>query len=266
MKRILFIIVLFGMCTSAAQAQLKGGRLVDVPTAYTLIRGAYQFDFLGYDNGGIELKTIIGLHERILLGVSWNVQRLIGNEKPVPEIPGVVAKIKLFNGWDVFPINWSVGYDSFYIGKKTSKYDTIDRDKSLLFPPYYVYHYLRKRFSNREPDHAMNYGPYMVFTSPIYIFNFEWHFIYGARMLVQPEVLVDETAYFVGLDLPLGEYIRFKAELVRVYWDFRNPDDWVYNFGLRYTYLDKLSIEFDILYEPGERINRILKIEYRSEF
>jgi hypothetical protein len=229
------------LITMGAFGQPKSIEAIDTPTAFTIERGGYLVSLLGYDNGGVELKTIIGLHDSLYLGISFDVQNAIGKERAQPNIPGVIARIKLTDGWPFFPAI-ALGYDSFYIGQQGK----------------------RENPSNRF--NRMIYGPYVAFTSPIYLFNAEQYVSYGIRLPVQPDYLPNDTAYFLALDFPLGELFRFKSELERVYWNFRNADEWLINVGIRYTYLYQLGIEADLLIQPGERINRILRIEYHDEF
>ncbi len=230
------------LCISAsAWSQPLSTQAIDTPTAYTLERGGYQVSILGYDEGGIELKTIIGLHDALFLGVSFNVDRAIGKGTPRANVPGVIARIKITDGGEMFPAI-AIGYDSFYIGKeRLSSFSTDEHDRII-------------------------YGPYLAFTSPIYLFGGEQYVNYGVRLPVQPHWRPDDASYFIGIDAPLGEYFRLKGEIERVFWNFRDSGEWLFNAGIRYSYVDQLGIEFAVMYEPGERLNRVLRIEYRNQF
>ena len=63
-----------------AFSQVKNSVVIDTPTAFTIGRGSYQVSLLGYDNGGVELKTIIGLHDNLYLGISVDVENAIGKD------------------------------------------------------------------------------------------------------------------------------------------------------------------------------------------
>ena len=72
MKRLLVLSLFLSLFYyKNAHAQLLNSVVIDTPTAYTVERGSYHFMVLGYDNGGIEMKTFIGLHDNLYLGVSF---------------------------------------------------------------------------------------------------------------------------------------------------------------------------------------------------
>jgi hypothetical protein len=225
-----------------AQYYIRNTTVIDTPTAYTLGRGTYQFSFFDYDNGGLELKTLIGLHDNFFLGASIDVQNAIGKDEAEPNVPGVIAKLKFTDGWEMFPISFAIGYDSFYIG---SEGQTENSDNEL----------------NR-----MIYGPYFVITKPIYLLDDEQHIHFGVRVPTQPHYVPEDSSYFLSLDFPLGEFFIFKAEGERIYYDFARHEDWLLNFGMRYSYYEQLGIEFDVLLQNGERPNRIIRVEYKDEF
>ncbi|MCU0847303.1 MAG: hypothetical protein MUD12_05395 [Spirochaetes bacterium] len=268
MKKHLLIFVGLLLISSGAYAQTKRPNVIDTPTAFTIGRGTYEFNFLGYDNGGVNFKTFVGLHDAMFLGASTDIQNLIGKDKPRFNIPGVVTKIKFTDGTENFPIGIAIGYDSFYIGKDGKVYDTIDKKKGFLFPPYYGYKYLRKKYSSKSKNQLDRtiYGPYAVITNTIYLFDSEQYISYGARVPTQPDFIPKDSSYFLGIDVPLGEYFRIKAETERVYWNLGRTKKWLVNFGVRYTYLEQLSIEFDLLLQTNRTLNRVLRIEYHGEF
>lgn len=243
MKIKYLFIILFIITSKISFAQVRPIIEVDTPTAFTIGTGAYNLSLLAYDDGGVELKAIIGLHENIYLGASFDVQNLIGRKKPVPNIPGVVARFKLTDGPAKFPFSVALGYDSFYIGKQGRQ----ENDENIL---------------NR-----VTYGPYLAITKPLYILDYEQYISFGFRIPTQPYFDELDTSYFFSIDVPLGSSFNIKAEMERVFWDFRNPEEWMFNFGFRYTYLEQLSLEFDLLVQPNQRVpNRIIKIEYLGEF
>jgi hypothetical protein len=58
----LIMIIMCILCFDVAYAQyyVRNTTVIDTPTAYTIARGTYQLSFLGYDNGGVELKAFLG--------------------------------------------------------------------------------------------------------------------------------------------------------------------------------------------------------------
>ena len=171
----------------------------------------------------------------------FNVDHAIGTERARPNVPGVIAKIKVTNGSDYFPAI-AIGYDSFYIGRNSqSSYS--DNDNNRLI-----------------------YGPYLAFTSPIYLFDSEQFINYGVRLPVQPDFIPDDTSFFLGLDIPLGEFFSIRGEVERVFWNLRDSGEWLVNFGIKWLYLDSIGIELNFMYEPGEPLNRFIRIEYHGQF
>lgn len=244
-KPILYLLsIIIFICSSISldASYIRNTRVIDTPTAYTIDRGTYQVSFLGYDNGGVELKTFIGIHDNIFFGVSLDIQNAIGKDNAEPNVPGVIAKLKISDGWEPFPVSFAIGYDSFYIGRegKTTNY--------------------------QNELNRMIYGPYFVITKPIYLLFDEQHIHFGMRVPTQPDYIPENSSYYISIDIPLGESIIFKSEGERIYYDFSRPDEWLLNIGLRYTYLNHLGIEFAILLQKQDRANRIIKIEYNDEF
>ncbi len=242
MKKI-FSILLFVLFTPVLLwGQSRNIVAIDTPSAFTIERGTYHVSMLGYEGGGIELKTLIGLHDNLYLGVSLDLQNAIGTEDPKPNIPGVIARIKLTDGWESWPISIALGYDSFFIGRQGIA-------------------------GNADNDYnQMIYGPYLAVTKPIYLLGGEQYMSFGVRVPVQPYADGNDTSYYFALDIPLGSFFRVKGEVERIYWNLRDSEDWLFNFGFRYTYMDALSLELDFLYQPGETMSRIVRIEYRNRF
>jgi hypothetical protein len=195
-----------------------------------------------YDQGGLEFKTFIGLHDNIYLGVSCDVEHAVGKEDPHFNIPGVVAKVKFTDGWETFPISIAAGYDSFYLGTPGK----VDNQANEL---------------NR-----MIYGPFLVITKPIYLLDSEQHISGGIRVPAQPYFSGRDTSYFLSFDVPMGKYFTLKGEEERVFYNFNRFNEWLSNLGVEYTFMSKFSIEFDFMFRYHESMNRIIRVEYTDEF
>ncbi|HOP62990.1 MAG TPA: hypothetical protein PK358_12230 [Spirochaetota bacterium] len=226
--------------------QGKQTSVIDTPTAFTIARGTYKVSLLEYDNGGMEFKTFLGLHDIIYLGVSLDVQSAIGRDDPGFNVPGVIARLKFTDGHEAFPIAIAAGYDSFYTGYEGLEEDDTEDEKDDL---------------NR-----VIYGPYLVFTGSIYLFDSEQYLSVGVRTPTQPDYIPDNTSYFTSIDIPLGEFFRFQFEVERVYWNFRDADDWLFNPGIKFNYFDQVFFTLGVMIENDERPNRIIRFEYHGEF
>jgi len=223
-------------------AQGKQTTAVDTPTAYTIARGTYKFSFLAYDAGGVEFKTYLGLHDIIYLGVSLDVQHAVGKEKAKFNVPGAIGKIKITDGNEYLPISVAFGYDSFYIGN-----EGLEHNESNVLD-------------------EMIYGPFLVFTGAIYLFDSAQYLSVGVRCPTQPYYKPDNTSYFASLDIPLGDFFRFVLETERIYWNFRDNEDWLYNVGLKYNYFDQVNFTIGVIFQEDERPNRVARLEYHAEF
>jgi hypothetical protein len=193
---ILFVLLSVSYRNSFAEYYGRTNNVIDTPTAYTLEKGMYQFSFLAYDRGGVELKAFMGLHDNFYLGASFDIQSALGKENAEPHAPGVIAKIKFTDGLDKFPISIAIGYDSFYIGQEGKTYNNDNRYNRMI------------------------YGPYFVVTKPVYLLDEEQHLHFGVRLPLQPYYVPEDSSYFVSFDVPLGNSIIFKAEGERIYCDF----------------------------------------------
>jgi len=222
--------------------QGKQTTVIDTPTAFTIARGTYKVSLLQYDNGGMEFKSFLGLHDILYLGASVDIQNAIGKDDAKFNVPGVIGRVKFTDGWDVFPIAIAAGYDSFYIGNEGFEEN---RDNEL----------------NR-----LIYGPYLVFTGSIYLFDSRQFLSLGIRTPTQPHYHPDKTSYFSSLDVPMGDFFRFQIETERIYWNFKDKEDWLLNLGLKYNYFDKIGFTIAVILQEDEKPNRIFRIEYHGEF
>ena len=239
------MLVIFGTVVSpvVADQSFHLSTEIDSPTAYTIGRGSYDLSMWGYDQGGVEFKAYIGLHDYFYLGASFDIEHAIGKEKAHANVPGVVAKLKFTDGWETFPISFAVGYDSFYVGTPGKYKD--DENK----------------YANR-----MIYGPFFVITKPIYLLNSEQHISGGIRVPAQPKFVKKDTSYFASVDIPLGQFFTIKGETERIYYNLERHKDWLFNAGMQYNLLQKLSVEFDIICQKEERVNRVIRVEYTDAF
>ena len=215
--------------------------LIDSITAVTLPRASYDIGITAYDNGSVQTKAIIGLHDNFYLGVSFDVQSLIGHEKIIANIPGVIAKLKLTDGWEGFPVLMAVGYDAFYLGDEG------------------------KTGTSRNPFNRVIYGPYAVLSRPIFMFGMEQHIHLGVRLPVQPDYLPEDAAMYISLDFPLGFFIPM-IEINRIYFSGDRLDEVLFNFGFKIAMLENFSIELNFLTGRNQNTSRIFVLEYVDYF
>ena len=121
----LIIILLCHICWSQIEQIYPPLYLASIPTAGTLPRGTYTIEALLSKNGGFTPKLSVGFTDNFSFGVSFGVQKLIGNDslyfnKPTPEVqikyrvfdesqsmPALVYEQKAWGMYLVLSKNWS---------------------------------------------------------------------------------------------------------------------------------------------------------------
>ncbi len=215
--------------------------VINTPTAVTLDRGVYDVSFFAYNSGSLLSQASLAVHSNILLGVTFDVENIIGEETPRMNVPGVNARFKFTDGTPEFPILLAIGYSSFY----SSRYSRTD-----------------------ETDNPFNrqlYGPYFVITKPVFIAGSEQHVHFGLRSPVQPVYLPEDTALFMSFDYPLGNFVPM-IEIEHVVFDYRRMDEILYNAGFRFLFAENLAIEFNVISGLGLTSNRMVVIQFMDKF
>lgn len=216
--------------------------VIDTPTAVTPSKGYYDTTFTAYEEGGLQAKAGISLIDQIFLGVSFDIENAIGKENARMNVPGVIGRIKLTDGFNNFPLLVAIGYDSFYTGK-TGKVEN----------------------ESENPFNRMVYGPYLVFTKPVFLMGAEQHIHMGVRTPMQPYYDEDDTSMFIGFDFPMGNFIPM-FEIERVYFDSNRLAQTMFNFGFRMNFIDNLALELNFITSPSERANRVFSLQYSDHF
>jgi hypothetical protein len=213
---------------------------VNTQTAVTLKRGEFDVALTAYDGGGILNRNILGVHDNIYLGVAFDVENVIGTNDAMFNIPGVIAKAKLTDGWAEFPILIALGYDAFYAGS-------------------------RGKVQSDNPYNRMILGPYFTVTKPIYLLGDEQHVHWGMRMPLQPYYTPEDTEMYFGIDFPIGQFVPI-FEIQRIFFDSNRLKEVLFNIGLRFQFFDHLAFEVDILMGIKQKTNRMIVFEYLDRF
>ena len=208
--------------------------MVDTPTALTLYRGSYHISFWSYTNGGIFSRIVVGLWDIFFLGASLNVDQAIGNEPVRWNPPGPSLRLLLTRGWQEMPIYIAIGYGAFSI-------DILQRNSSPI-----------------------KYGPYVVFTKPIFLWGEEQHIHWGIRVPTQPKYSPQDTEFFLSMDFPLGYFMPI-IEISQVYFNKDRLKEISFNFGFRFLLGAYSALEIDLLTSPKKRASRILSLEFTGD-
>jgi hypothetical protein len=208
------------------------------PKAYTPYRGDLRFDFTMYDRGGVLTSAVLGITDYILLGVYFDVGKMIGSEPVDFYQPGVTARFLISDG-------------------------------STRLPPIAVgYSYFMKGDVNKMDGMTVN-GFYIVASQRYFLFGNEQSFTYGLRYPVvpfdysQPENL----GLFFGTDISTGPTFSIKGEIENIYFSHDRWPEIFYNFAFDFNILDVVSIALEFKYSPSiDRMIRLLKIAYATQF
>lgn len=98
--------------------------LIDIPTAGVVDYYGFHFKTRFYNNGGVLTYLNFGIMDRLNLGASFMVDRLIGAESPVKMVkPEMQLKFRVYDGSYYIPAI-SIGYDGqgYYYDTNLKKY------------------------------------------------------------------------------------------------------------------------------------------------
>ena len=96
---------LLNLCLAQVEQPYPPLNLVSIPTAGTLPRGSFTLESLIIKNGGIVPKLSVGFTDNFNIGVSYGVQNLIGDTKPLinKTTPEVQIKYRIFDESEKMP-------------------------------------------------------------------------------------------------------------------------------------------------------------------
>jgi len=215
--------------------------VVDTPTAYTLMKGEFNISIWGYSNGGLLTRATVGLHDNIYLGASFDIENLIGEDEVKFNIPGVLARFKLTDGWSNFPLLIALGYDAFYTVGVTETNPDQNVNSRLIF------------------------GPYFVITKPMYFWEQEQHISFGVRLPVQPVYAPEDTSMFVSIDIPIGQFVPM-FEIEKIFFEGDRFSETLFNVGFRFYMYENFAVELNFMLSAYNPASRILTFDYIGNF
>jgi hypothetical protein len=222
MKRFLFAIVLLGTLvpaysydefvidepysglesTSTSEETSGDGRIPaigSIPTPESFGRGEFAAQFNFYDGGGFQARFLVGIFDIFSLGVSENIDGLIGSSNVRLGIPGAYLKLSLFPQTEGF--NAALGLDNFAFGRHGT-YVSTNGDASTV------------------------YGVYASFGKSYTVFRTKNMFAFGLRFPLLPAAPENSTKHFVLHRGDAGNAgIRFLFTLENLYLDFTRPEE-----------------------------------------
>ena len=254
-KNVLIIILFLHICWPQIEQAYPPLNLVSIPTAGTLPRGTYTIEALLGKNGGMLPKLSVGFTDNFSFGVSFGIQKLIGNDslyynKTAPEVQ---IKYRVYEEAQSIPA-LVLGLDTQGRGtfQETSKAgETINRYDQKAWGMYLV---LSKNWSLLG-----NLG------------------IHGGicKSIAENDDGDDDPNIFFGIDKELNRSFSFLLEYDSAFNDDEKVPDFgegkgYLNAGIRWAVSPNLMMEInfnDIRKNTiGKYTNREIKIMYSESF
>jgi hypothetical protein len=76
----------------------------------------------------------------------------------------------------------------------------------------------------------------------------------------------EDTAAFLGFDIPLGKEFLFQTEIDRIFFVKNRTNEILYNFGLKYSVIESFYISLLLMTGYHRPTNRVLEIGYHTNF
>ncbi|MFC1504403.1 hypothetical protein ACFL6D_03200 [Spirochaetota bacterium] len=249
MKKLIYIsFLLLCMLYISLQGNSTFETVFDTPTPFCYSRGEFSFAFTTYDEGGINVRAIIGINERILLGITEFIDGIIGTGINRWHTPGVLFKMRLLDN-PIEGFNLGIGYNPLYNG---------------AFMEY------EKRA----------YGISVVGSKGFFLFGDYPHLLsFGANFPLLPDEArsFSETKLFTSIVFDISEYIDFSTELQNIGFNAGKHHYFIWNNSITFSFSESLNCKFivqltDDYYERIEnekfslRTSRLILISYTGFF
>jgi hypothetical protein len=212
--------------------------VIDTPTTFISYKGDLNFDFTMYDNGGILGSGTLAVSDFILLGLYFDVGKLIGSEDVQFYQPGVIAKFLISDGTGVIP-PIAIGYSYFMTGDV-----------------------------HRVDGQVVN-GIYIVASQSYFLFENEQYLYFGLRYPIIPLSYSHprNINLFISTDLMFTPEFSVKGEIENIHFSENRGSEIFYNLGFELNIVDLVTLGLDLKYSPGiNRVVRLLRIGYTTQF
>ncbi|MFH0947751.1 MAG: hypothetical protein V1833_01960 [Elusimicrobiota bacterium] len=207
--------------------------IIDTPTAEVVEYSNYDLSFRLYGAGGVLSKMTFGVFKPINIGISWDIDKLIGagNQKIDTRPPAILFKARIFAGGLVLPAI-ALGYD----GQGYGEYNSSGTDK---------YQYREK-------------GVYLVLTREYLVPGLEMSF--GGNIFDFDE---DGVYGFAGFTFGIESRVLLLAEYDNIKKAAQNRA----NLGMKLFIADNLDVEIAgrNLFR-GTQSERIAVVNYKGKF
>jgi len=213
-----------------------------VPSPYGLPRGCFDFGFTFYDSGGVNARFIVGIMDMITIGISENLDGLIGQGKVNVNIPGAYVKLNIIR--DLNNFNWALGFDNFAYGKGGSYLSTNEIPSTI----YGFYNVVGWGYSALGGNDVFTLG-FRIPLLPAEVRNFT------------------NTSLILGATMAIPKYITFAFTIENIYIDFTRSDSILPSFMAILSLSPPFKISLILQYDfTISQLNRILSLSYESCF
>ncbi|MEW6557455.1 MAG: hypothetical protein AB1349_08890 [Elusimicrobiota bacterium] len=243
-KKFLLISIIFlsiSICNCLYPEPVKPTTIVDVPTAEVTEYSSYDLKFRLYGEGGVLSEMVFGVFKPINIGISWDVDKLIGSGTTIDtRPPAILFKAKVFQGGMTIPAI-AIGYS----GQGYGSYNNTDETDSI---------------PDTEPDKYQNRekGVYLALTQEYFVPGLEITF--GCNIYDFDK----EGVYsFAGITYGIENKLVFLSE----YDNIRMAPENRANLGLKLFVTDNVDVTITgrNLFR-GPESERIAIINYRGKF
>jgi hypothetical protein len=104
--------MLFGQGSAGTGAAVESRRIVDIPTAGIIGHGMVAFDMEVVQSGGLLAGTSVGVFNRLVFGISYGGQNILGTQPPVwNPFPGIEVRLRILEETIPLPA-FAIGFSS----------------------------------------------------------------------------------------------------------------------------------------------------------
>lgn len=215
--------------------------LVETPTADIVDYYSTEVNFNMYSNGGILSSINFGVFKRLNMGFSWDIDRIIGTEKPEIRMPTLKVKFRIFDGTDKWPAI-AIGYDG-----QGYRYDSSSGS-----------------YLNKEK------GIYIVFSVETIAKGLEYHLGANIQFTKVDNKDVSSSYGFTGFNYTLTENEKKLVSFIVEYDNlFKSAKDTRLNSAIRIFPTNSLNLDLaikDISSPRNLTAERILRVNYQGKF
>jgi hypothetical protein len=215
-----------------------------VETPSGLGKGAVLSEFTMYENGGVNARFVVGIMDAIDIGISENLDGLIGSGNINVNIPMAYVKVTLLR--DLNNFNWAFGFDSFAYGEAGTYYPS---DTNLA--PSTIY-----GFYTAVGWHYSAIGGNDVLSTGL-----------RTPLLPAEEENISNTSFFIGATISAPQYVSLGFTLENFFFDFSRAQYILPSLIFSFVPTPPFDLSLILQYDFNiSRLDRIFSLSYETGF